>query len=97
MNLSALLKRPSAFLPLMMSAAAFALVIVHVAMFGIVRNADEGAAARIFQLLIVAQTPIMAFFALKWLPRAPRQALVVLALQIAAAVAAVGLVIVLEM
>jgi hypothetical protein len=96
MNLSTLLKRPSAFLPLAMSFAALALVIYHVARFGIVRNADEGTAARIFQLQIVAQAPIMAFFAIKWLPRAPRQALVVLALQVAAAFAAVALVFLLK-
>jgi len=97
MKLSALLKRPSALLPLAMSLAAIALVPGHVARFGIVRQADEGTAARIFQLLIVAQAPILAFFAIKWLPRATRQALVVLALQVAAALAAVALVIILEM
>jgi hypothetical protein len=97
MKLSDLMKRPSAFLPVALSAAAFALVLVHVARFGIVRQADEGTAARIFQLLLVAQTPIMAFFAMKWLPRAPRQAVAVLAFQVAAALAAVALVLILEM
>jgi hypothetical protein len=32
--------------------------------------------------------PIVAVFAIKWLPEAPRQALLVLALQVAAAIAA---------
>ena len=53
-----------------------------------VREADEGAAAHIFQLLIVAQVPVGAFFAIKWLPQAPRQALLVLALQACAVLAA---------
>ena len=85
-----MLKQPSAFLPVTMSCAALATVLVHVAMFGVVREADEGAAAHIFQLLIAAQLPIVAFFAIKWLPRAPRQALSILALQAAAGLAALA-------
>jgi len=34
--------------------------------------------------------PIVAFFAIKWLPRIPRQALQVLALQVGAALAALA-------
>jgi hypothetical protein len=54
------------------------------------READEGAAAQIFQLLMIAQVPVVLFFAIKWLPRAPSQALPVLALQAAAALAALA-------
>lgn len=89
MNLSTL-KKPSAFLPLAMSFAALATVLVHVAMFGVVREADEGAAAHIWQILMAAQIPIIAFFAIKWLPRTPRQALLVLALQGVAVLAALA-------
>lgn len=89
MNLSTL-KTPSAFLPLAMSFAALATVLVHVAMFGIAREADEGTAAHIWQILMAAQIPIVAFFAIKWLPRTPRQALLVLALQGGAALAALA-------
>ena len=71
-----------------MSVAALALVLVHAARFGVVHEADEGTSAHLFQILMAAQVPIVAFFALKWLPRAPRQALVVLALQAGAALAA---------
>jgi hypothetical protein len=87
MNIS-IMKQPSAFLPVAMSFAALATVLGHVAMFGAVREADEGTAAHIFQLLIAAQVPIVTFFAIKWLPRTPRQALQVLALQGGAALAA---------
>lgn len=76
-----LLKRPSAWLPLAMSCAALALILGYVAIFGIVRHADEGAPAHIFQLIMAAQLPIAAYFALTWLPRRPKQALLVLALQ----------------
>src|SRR6266700_1656772 len=70
--------------------AALATVLIHIALFGLVREADEGTAAHIFQLLMIAQVPIVAFFAIKWLPRTPRQALPSLALQAAAALAALA-------
>ena len=82
------MKQPSALFPLGMSITALAIVLVHAARFGIVHEADEGTAAHLFQLLMVAQVPIVAFFAIKWLPRAPRQALQVLGLQVGAALAA---------
>ncbi len=63
-------------------------VIGYAAMFGIARQADEGAAAHVWQLLMVGQVPVVAFFAIKWLPTEPRQALLVLALQVGAALAA---------
>jgi hypothetical protein len=83
-----LLKRPTALIPVIMSAAALTVVIVHVAMSGTARQADEGTAAHVWQLLMAGQVPVVAFFALKWLPAEPRSALRVLALQIGAAVAA---------
>jgi hypothetical protein len=48
-----------------------ALVLVNVAIFGVVREADEGAAAHIWQLLIAGQVPFIAYFAIRWLPSAP--------------------------
>ena len=83
-----MLKRPSAFLPVAMSTAALAIVLGYAAMFGVARQADEGAAAHLWQLLMAAQLPVVLFFAVRWLPAAPRQALTVLAVQIAAALAA---------
>ena len=85
-----MLKRPSAFLPVAMSVAALATVLVHIAVFGVARQTDEGAAAHVFQLLMALQVPIVAFFAVKWVPRAPRQGLEVLALQAVAALAALA-------
>jgi hypothetical protein len=92
-----MLKHPSAFLPVAMSCAALALVLAHGVMFGVVREADEGTAAHIFQLLIVAEVPIVGFFAIKWLPRFPRQALEVLALQACAGLAALAPVFILNL
>jgi len=90
MKIPMVLKQPSAFLPVAMSLAALATVLGHIALFGVARQADEGAAAHIFQLLIVAEIPIVAFFAIRWIPRAPREAMLVLALQAAAGLAALA-------
>ncbi len=76
--------RFSALAPLVMSLAALALVVGRIAVVGTARQVDEGTVAHLFQLLIVGQVPIMAFFAFKWLRRIPKQALAVLALQVLA-------------
>ena len=88
MTLPRMIQHPSAFVPVAMSLAALATVLLHVAWFGVVRAPDEGAAAHIWQLLMAAQIPLIAFFAIKWLPRAPKEALAVLALQLAGILAA---------
>ena len=90
MTFTELLKKPSAFGPVAMSLAALATVLGYIAAFGVVREPDEGTAAHIFQLLLVAQLPVVVFFALKWLPRTPRRALQVLALQACAGLAALA-------
>ena len=85
-----MLKKPSAFLPVAMSLAALAVVLVHVAIYGVAREADEGAAAHLWQLLMAAQLPVLVLFAFRWLPRSPKQALLVMALQASAVVAALA-------
>jgi hypothetical protein len=82
------MKQPSALLPIAMSVVALILVLGHISLFGVVRETDEGTAAHLWQLLMVGQVPLMAHFALKWLPRDPARALRVLALQAVAALAA---------
>jgi hypothetical protein len=89
MNVS-IMKHPSAVLPMAMSFAALGVVLVHITRFGVAREVDEGTAAHIWQLLMAAQVPIVAFFAIKWLPRTPKQALLVLALQVGAALVALA-------
>ena len=88
--MKAILKNPSAFLPLAMSFGALATVINYVALFGPAPQADEGTAAHIWQILMAGQIPIILFFAIRWLPRTPRQALLVLALQGSAALMALA-------
>ncbi len=82
--------RPSAWLPIVMSSVALVLVVGHIAAFGVARQSDEGTEAHLWQILMAAQVPIIAFAAVKWLPRSPRPALLVLALQAGAALAAIS-------
>jgi len=83
-------RRPSALIPIAMSLAALATVLARIAIVGTAPEPDEGAAAHIWQLLMAGQVPVIAFYAITWLPRAPRAALQVLAAQAGAALAAMA-------
>jgi len=78
---NSLFKQPSAWIPLVMSFAALAMILVHVAIFGVTHSEDEGLAAHLFQLIMIAQLPVGGYFAIRWLPKQPKQAMIVLALQ----------------
>ncbi len=85
-SLRALLRRPSAYLPLAMSAASLAMLLGAIVLGLIVhkpidRAHGSEAIEHLFQILMTVQWPIMLFFAIKWLRRAPRPALRALALQ----------------
>lgn len=73
-----LIKQPSGYLPLAFSLAALLLVLGHAAVFGIVHEVDEGAAAHTWQILMAAQLPVLAYFIMKWLPKRPREVLQIL-------------------
>jgi hypothetical protein len=86
-------------LPVALSCSALVFLLGYVAIFGAGRPApaaDEGAPARFFQLLMAVQVPIIATFAIRWLPRMPQRALTVLVLQLLAALVPVALVVILE-
>jgi hypothetical protein len=80
----------TAFLPVVMSLVALTLVLGDVAIYGVVRQADEGTVAHLWQILMAGQLPIIAWFAIQWLPRAPKQGLEVLALQAGAGLASMA-------
>lgn len=84
-----LVKRPGAIVPLLMSLCALSLVLGHAAVYGITHETDEGTAAHLFQILIAGQLPVIAWFALRWMPRNRQAALNVLALQMLAAIIAI--------
>ena len=81
--------RASAVVPIAMSLAAVGLLGAAL-VFGFGRSAhgDEGAAAHLWQLLMAGQLPVIAYFALRWLPTAPREGATVLAAQLVAGLAA---------
>jgi uncharacterized membrane protein HdeD (DUF308 family) len=81
------LRQPSAFLPVAMSLVALAVVLGQIALVGVARQADEGAAAHVWQILMAAQVPIVAYFAIRYLPQRPRPAALILALQVLAVLA----------
>ena len=45
-------------------------------------EADEGTGAHLFQIWLVLEALMIPFFAITWVPQAPKQALVILAIQI---------------
>lgn len=83
-SVATLVRKPSALIPIAMSAAALATVLAAVEFFGARHQPDEGAAAHIFQILIAGQLPFLAWFVLHWLKADSKGVVAVLALQIAA-------------
>jgi hypothetical protein len=86
------LRHWSAWLPVAISLFFIALALRHVAVYGPGVEADEGTEAHLFQLLMPVQALVIAYFAYTWLPKSPRRALGVLALQLAAAAGVIALV-----
>ena len=80
--MTALLRKPSAWLPILMSLSAIALIVGHVAFVGVARQEDEGTEARIFQVLMLVNEVAIGAFAVRWLPVAPKAAFPVVALQL---------------
>lgn len=87
--MNSLLKHRSAWIPIAMSLAVLAIWLIGMMIFGVpVREPDEGTGAHLFQIWLVLEILMMTFFAIKWLPQRPTQALLVLAIQIIVALAA---------
>jgi len=90
-SFGAIVRHPSALIPIAMSLIALSLVVAPIPFHGPpVREPDEGAIGHLWQILMAGQLPILAFFAIKWLRRAPRPALGVLALQVGAVLSAMA-------
>ena len=76
-------------MPVTLSLGVLVSMLICFTMYGPpVRQADEGIAAHLFQIWLVLEALMIGFFAAKWLPQKPKQALVILAIQIAAVLAA---------
>jgi hypothetical protein len=87
-----LLKRPSAFIPVVISGSFLGALLTAISQGRLVRQPDEDTGAHLFQILMPAQLLIIAFFAISWLPKRPKPALQVLALQGTAALAVLAIV-----
>lgn len=77
----------SAWVPIAIPIFLLVLALRYIVTYGLVRQVDEGIEAHLFQLLMPLQLAVMLYFALTWLPRAPRVTVPLLALQAGAAAA----------
>ena len=84
-----LLKRPSGFVPLLISGCFLVALSLGVAHGTLVRQSDEDAEAHLFQILMPLQAAVMVLFAFTWLPRKPKPALAIFVLQAMAALAVI--------
>jgi len=66
-------KKASARIPVVMSLTALLLVAVQVAIHGLSPEPDEGALAHLYQMLLLGQIPVIAYFGLRWFRLAPLQ------------------------
>ena len=88
--MNTLIFRPiTAWVSIAMSLAALSVIAFHIATVGTAPQADEGAAAHLWQLLIAGQVPLLIYHAIRWLPGAPKQAMAVIGVQIVAVAAAI--------
>ena len=90
--MNSIIKKPSAWIPIVIPLTFFSYLIIYITIFGIFREQDEGIGAHLFQLWLVLEPLMVGFFAVKWLPRAPKQALFILALQIVVALLPISVV-----
>ena len=75
---------------MVLSIAALSVVLLRLATVGVAPQADEGAFAHTWQLLMVCQVPGITWFAVRWLRKAPRMTLRVVGIQLALALAALA-------
>jgi hypothetical protein len=86
-DLKLVARDPTAWLPIALSLAALLDVLVFGVVLGPVAqpDGDEGTPARLFQGLMLLTAVAVVVFAVRWLPRTPREAAVIVGLQVVAA------------
>jgi len=90
--MNSIIKKPSAWIPIVIPVTFFIYLVVYISLFGIARQEDEGIGAHLFQLWLVLEPFMIGFFAIKWFPRVPKQAMLILAFQIIAALLPISIV-----
>lgn len=87
--MTSIIRRASAWLPVALSLLTLGIMLAYIAMHGPpAREVDEGAGAHLFQIWLVLEALMIAFFAIRWMPQSPKAALWILVVQFAAAVGA---------
>ena len=86
-DMKCLIRDPTAWLPIALSVIALIDVLVFGVVFGSVaqHDRDEGTPAHLFQGVMFVAALLVVVFAVRWMPRAPREAAVVLGFQVLAA------------
>lgn len=82
------IKKVSAWIPIILSL--IMLVILGMYLTGVLLpdpTGDEGLGAHLFQIWLVLEAVMIPFFAVKWLPKAPKQALLIIVVQVALVIA----------
>lgn len=67
----AVLRQPSAWIPVVLSLTMLTYILLYIATHDIQvpqPDADEGTGAHLFQIWLVVEVLMVAFFAIKWLP-----------------------------
>ena len=91
--MNSLIKKPSALLPVVLTAIILGMMGLYFAnVIPPEPTGDEGIMAHSFQLWIALEFFAILLFAFKWLPREPREAWKIVALQIALAIVPVAIV-----
>jgi len=57
----------SGFIPIYLSLAALAVVVLSIILNGVTPGRDEDAFAHIYQILIAAEVPVVGFFVVRWI------------------------------
>ncbi|MES2087824.1 MAG: hypothetical protein V4467_02410 [Patescibacteria group bacterium] len=87
--MNSLIKKPSAWMPIAFSLTMLASFFIVPMLSGpLVRQADEGTGAHLFQLWLVLEVVMITIFAINWLPKKLKETFVVLVIQVVAVVAA---------
>lgn len=92
-----LIRKNFAWLPIVISLLALVLVIGHVIIYGNVASGqDEGVVARLFQIMMLVQVFIMFLFGIKYFPKQPKETLMIICIQLIAALMPIFLILYLE-
>jgi len=78
-----LIRKPLAWIPVVLPLLIIAMLGYALTTHGVTRDADEGTEAHLFQIWIVLEFILVSVFAARWLPRLPKQAGMIIALQLA--------------